>query len=103
MNSLLILGRFKEAKSLMRKIEPLTRRILGEDDRITLIMRWNYANARFRDDSATLDDLAEAVATLEDVAPTARRVLGGAHPTTEGIEACLQYARDVLHAREGTA
>ena len=66
-------------------------------------MRWNYANALFRDDGATLDDLREAVKTLEETEPTARRVLGGAHPTTEGIEACLQCAREALRAREGTA
>ena len=33
-----------------------------------------------RDPGATLDDLREAVATLEETAPTARRVFGGAHP-----------------------
>ena len=52
------------------------------------------------DDSATLDDLREAVTTLEDAAPTARRVLGGAHPITGGIEECLRGARATLHARE---
>ena len=34
---------------------------------------------------ATLDDLREAVTTLEDAERIARRVLGGAHPTTLGI------------------
>ena len=33
-----------------------------------------------RDDGATLDDLREAVTTLEETERTARRVLGGAHP-----------------------
>ena len=45
-------------------------------------------------------DLREAVRTLEDLAPTTRRVMGGAHPTTEGVESDLQNARDALHARE---
>ena len=64
-------------------------------------MRWNYALALYRDArGATVDDLREAVATLEDVAPTARRVLGGAHPTTIDIETCLRNARAALRARE---
>ena len=32
----------------------------------------------------------EAVTTLEETARTARRVLGGAHPTTKAIEAALE-------------
>ena len=45
-------------------------------------MRWTYAEVLYTDDGATLDDLREAVAKLEDVERTARRVFGGAHPTT---------------------
>ena len=56
-------------------------------------MRLGYAVAFYRDEGATLDDLREAVTTLEDVSPTARRVLGGAHPLTEDIEKYLQKAR----------
>ena len=63
-------------------------------------MRSNYATALYRDSGATLDDLREAVATLEDVAPTARRVLGGTHPTTMDIETCLRNARAALRAHE---
>ena len=40
------------------------------------------------------------LATLEDVERTARRVLGGAHPLTTGIEGSLQNARAALGARE---
>ena len=53
-----------------------------------------------RDASATLDDLREALNTLEEIEPTARRVLGGSHPTTTGIEKILQFARAALRARE---
>ena len=53
-------------------------------------MRSNYARALCKDPAATLDDLREAVTTLEEAAPHARRVLGGAHPTTRGIEALLK-------------
>ena len=42
----------------------------------------------------------EAVTTLEDAERTGRRVLGGAHPTTAGIEHDLQNARAALAARE---
>ena len=56
-------------------------------------MRGCYANTLYRDPGATLDDLSEAVTTLEDVALIARRVLGGAHPVTVGIEKSLQNAQ----------
>ena len=45
------------------------------------------------DDAATLDNLHEAVATLEDT----ERI---AHPTTKGIENELRAARAALSARE---
>ena len=63
-------------------------------------MRWAYAQSLYRDADATLDDLREAVSTLEDTTRTARRVLGAEHPTTMGIETSLQNARRVLRARE---
>jgi len=40
--------------------------------------------------NATLDDLREAVTTLEDAGRIARRVFGGTHPLTTGIEGELQ-------------
>ena len=46
-------------------------------------MRWVYADALLGGrPRATLDDLREAVRTLEETERTARRVLGGAHPFT---------------------
>ena len=62
-----------------------------------------YAEAPYEDASATLDDLREAVTTLEEVEPIARRVLGGAHPTAVGLEQNLQQARATLRAREVVA
>ena len=59
-------------------------------------MRWLYAMALYRDAGASLDDLREAVTMLEDTTRTARRVLGGAHPTTRGIERALRDARAAL-------
>jgi hypothetical protein len=59
-----------------------------------------HAAALYMNEGATLDDLRESVETLEDLERTARRVLGGAHPTTTGIELELQAARAALRARE---
>jgi len=47
-----------------------------------------------------LDDHREAVTTFEEIGPTARRVLGGSHPDTRGIEDELRDARAALRARE---
>ena len=94
------LKRFEEAKSLLRKIMPVARRVLGESHDLTLKVRWNYAMALYKDDGATLSDLRKAVQTFEEIERTARRVLGGAHPNTRGIEAALREAREALRARE---
>ena len=61
-------------------------------------MRSNYAIGLCKDDGATLDDIREAVTTLEDTDRIARRVLGGAHPTTGLIEHHLEEARFTLAA-----
>ena len=79
---------------------PAARRVLGKSHEYTLMMRRLYAWALYKDDGATLDDLREAVTTLEEIDPIARRVLGGAHPLTEWIEYDLQQARATLAARE---
>jgi tetratricopeptide (TPR) repeat protein len=97
---LVILERFEEAKSLMRKSIRVARRALGENVETTLRMRWIYAKALYGDPCATLADLREAVMTLEDAERIARRVLGGAHPTAVGIEHVLREARETLAARE---
>ena len=98
--SLVTLERFEEAKSLVRKMIPVARRVLGESDETTLRLRWYYAQALYRDPNATLEDNREAVSTIEDVRRIARRVLGGAHPTTKEIETSMGKARAALCARE---
>ena len=55
---------------------PVARCVLGEEHRVTLKMRLNYAAALCEADGATLDDLRESVATFEDTERIARRVLG---------------------------
>ena len=52
------------------------------------------------DEGATLDDLREAVTTLEETAKTTRQVYGGAHPLTVGVEGALRLWRAALRARE---
>jgi hypothetical protein len=101
-STLFTLQRLTEGKCLMRKTIPVARRVLGEGDRLTLTMRKNYAHSLYEDRGATLDDLREAVTTLEETERTARRVLGGAHPTTVGMEVPLRAARAALRAREET-
>ena len=54
------------------------------------------------DTKGEIDDLREAVTTLEDAAQIARRVFGGEHPLTAGIEDHLQNARTVLRARSAS-
>ena len=73
-------------------------------------MDYRVKNCRVRpthwNPGATLDHLREAVTTLEDAERTARRVLGGAHPSTSSIEFSLRNARAALATREappGTA
>ena len=61
----------------------------------------NYALMLCTVEGATLDDVREAVTTLEETERTARRVLGGAHPHTAGIEDSLREARAAL--RDGEA
>ena len=94
------LERFEEAKRVLRKVMPVARPVWGESHEFTLKMRWVYALMLYRDDGATLDDLREAVATLEDAARIARRVFGGSHPDTTGLENNLRNARAALRARE---
>ena len=98
--SFMTLKRFEEAKSLLRKTMPVARRVLGESHDLTLRMRWSYAAALYEDNGATLDDLREAVTTLEDTERTARHVFGGANPLTVDTEKGLRDARAALRARE---
>ena len=94
------LEHFDEAKSLLRKTMPAARRVLGKGHMTTLKMRKIYAKALYNDTSVTLDDLREAVTTLEDLERTTRRMLGGEHPFTLNTEGNLRNARAALRARE---
>ena len=79
---------------------PVARRIFGNSHNLVLRMRWNYAETLYLNPGAKLDDLSEAVTTLEDAERIARRVLGGAHPFTLEIGKFLRESRGALSARE---
>ena len=85
---------------MLRKPISIARRVFDESNDLTRRMRCIYAQSLYKDDGATLDDLHEAVNTLEEIEPTARRVLGSAHPDVVTIEESLRYARAALRARE---
>ena len=98
--SLIQLQRFEEARLVLRKTLPVARRVLGENHENTLRARGAYALALYRDAGATLDDLREAVTTIEEIERTARRAFGGGHPNVAGIGHQLREARAALRARE---
>ena len=75
----------EDAKSVIRKTMPVAQRVLGNDDEVTLRMRVNYAQMVCKDANATFKNLNEAVDTLEEIEPTARRALGSAHPLAKTI------------------
>ena len=79
---------------------PVARRVLGEGDDQAIRIGWSYGEALYHADGATLDELREAVTTLEETARSARRILGNTHPLTGGIEGSLRAARARLRARE---
>ena len=92
------LKRVKDARSILRKMMPVARRILGDCHELTLKMRWNYANAVREDDCATRDELREANDTLEDTARIARRVLGPSHPNVVG-ENSIHRSLELVQAK----
>ena len=79
---------------------PVAPHVLGEGHETTLRMRSVYAAALCDDPGATLDNCREAVATLEDTAQSARRVLGETHPLTMQIEDIQQRSREELSTHE---
>ena len=99
--SLMKLERFEEAKTLLRRMLPVARRVLGESDGLTLKLQSINAASLHRDPGATLDEIHEAMKVLEDTERTARRVLGGAHPLTTVIDRSLREARAALAVRDG--
>ena len=98
-SSLYDLKRYGEAKTLLRKTISVARRVRGDSRELTLKMRWLYAVALHHDPDATLDDVREAVETLESVTPSWKRIFGPAHPETAQVQVALKNARRALAAR----
>ena len=92
-------NRFEEAKELLRKMIPVARRVLAESDDLQFRVRIACNRALCENPAKTLDDLREAVSMLEEIEPTARRVLGGAHPIVEDIERRLPASRKLRDAQ----
>ena len=84
----------------MRKMMPVAQRVLGKSNELTLRMRLVYAQTLYLNLTASLDDVREAVTTIEGDHRIARRVLGGAHPLVEGFGFELLRAQEMLAARE---
>ena len=78
----------------------LTSGAMYRRDPVPPVNSWTCARVLCQDEGATLADIREAVTMLEDAARTCRRVLGGAHPTTEGVEDSLREAQTALHSSE---
>ena len=88
---------FDESEKLLGEILPGARVALGDDDGLFLSMRRVYAESMGLNCSASRrDDLAEAVAILEDVSQRGRRVFGPDHPEHRGAPNMLECARNKL-------
>ena len=90
--SLIEAGLFEEARALVRDYIPVARRTLGTDHELTFELRTNSARAIYRDTNSSRD-VHEAVAILEDVFRTTRRVFGLQHPIF------AEYRQDLENAR----
>ena len=76
----------------MKNVSPSSRGISGSAPQRSTI----YATALYLDPAATVDDLREAVTTLEETERTARRVFGNSHPTVLDIGEDLKASREAL-------
>ena len=59
-------------------------------------MVFDYANSLCDAADATLDDLVQAEAILDDTYTRFRRIMGGGHPDTAKIHKCLWDTREEL-------
>ena len=80
---------------------PVARRVLGDTHEYTLRVRYDYAQTLYKHDGATLDDLREAVTTLEETERTMRRIFGATHPLSLDLAVALRASRAAFAAREG--
>ena len=101
-NGLYRTRRFDEGKALLRKVIPVARRVLGKGNIDTIRLRWSYGLFLFRSPDATLDDIREAVATMEETYRTVEGVFGAEHAYTREMDPKdIRFARAELRARDG--
>ena len=87
------IGLFSEAKALCSEMHTKSRRLLGEEDDVTLSLRYSYAKSLVYNPAASLEELRLGVAVLEKIERTALRVFGPSHPRVSGVRATLREAR----------
>jgi hypothetical protein len=88
-----------DAKSFLRGRVLIADRFLGREKMLSLRLRWVYANSLTDSADATIDDLVEAVETLESVAKSWKRVMGERHPETVKVLNASKSAREKLRLR----
>ena len=88
-----------DAKSFLRGRVLIADRFLGREKMLSLRLRWVYANSLTDSADATIDDLVEAVETLESVAKSWKRVMGERHPETVKVLNASKSARAPAPAR----
>ena len=98
--SLVTSSLWAEAKQFINDQMPLFEEVHGPNHELTLKMRWRLALALCDDTDATLGDLTEATAILEDVFRRLRRLLGDAHPLTAKALRVLEITRADLAKRQ---
>ena len=84
-------GCYGEARAFCAKQSRVARRVLGSESTETLAFRLHYAISLYNDGGSRLD---EALAILEDVHQTTRRLFGDAHPRTRGVQQAISEARE---------
>ena len=87
---------YSEARALCTEMLPKSRKLLGEEDDITLGLRYSYAQALVYKPVPSLEELRLAVAVLEKLERTALRVLGPSHPKIPAVRQTLGLARGKL-------
>ena len=89
-------GNDPEAKELLRARIPVAERSLGRENYVYFRLRWTYAKSLADAADATLDDVVQAEALLDDTYTRFRRVMGDRHPDTPRIHEILLAIREIL-------
>ena len=94
------LAQFDEARAFLRDRIPEAVRALGKDHGLTFKLQRMYAQCHYENDDASRDDVATAIAALEDLDRRCTRIYGAAHPQTSHTRDRLAEAREKLAERK---